>query len=103
MADVAAREDKEQVIESTTTVLDQFRQRIDHLRVQADLGKLDARSEVSRQLTIAQNACLAAEAKLREVRQDLTATAQAVRDGVEQLIQDVKDAIDAVENTISRG
>ena len=103
MADVTSTEEKNAVIASTTTLLDQLRERIDHLMVQADLGKLDARDEATRQLTIAQNACLAAEAKLREAGHDLTVTAQALRDGVGQLVRDVKDAIDAVEATISRG
>jgi hypothetical protein len=103
MADVTTTEEKNEVIASTTTLLDQLRERIDHLRVQADLGKLDARDEAAKQLTIAQNACLAAEAKLREAGHDLTATAEAVRDGVEQVLRDLKKAIDAAEAAISRG
>ena len=102
MADVKTEETNE-VIATTTTLLDQLKERIDHLRVQADLGKLDARDEAVKQLTIAQNACLAAGAKLREAGHDVSATAQAVRDGVEQLIQDVKNAINAAETAISRG
>jgi hypothetical protein len=103
MADVKTTEEKNEVIASTSTLLDQLRERIDHLRVQADLGKLDARDEAIKQLTIAQNACLAAGAKLREAGHDIGATAQTVRDGVEQLLRDVKSAIDEAETAISRG
>lgn len=103
MPDVTTTEERDQAIASTTTLLDQFRERIDHLKVQADLGKLDVREEATKQLTIAQNACLAVEAKLRAAGHDVTITARAVRHGVEQLVQDVKDAIDAAESAISRG
>jgi hypothetical protein len=103
MTDVKATEDKEAVIASTESVIDQLRQRIDHLKVQVDLGKLDARDEAGRQLSIAQNACLAAEVKLRDARHDLAVTAGALRDGVERLVRDVKKAIDAAQAAISRG
>lgn len=103
MADARTTEEKNEVITSATTLVNQLKEQIDNLRVQVDLGKLDARDEVTKQLTIAQNACLAAGAKLREAGHDVTVTAQAVRDGVEQILRDVKNAIDAAETAISRG
>jgi hypothetical protein len=103
MADVSTTEEKNTVIESTTTVLDRLREQIDHLMVQVDLGKLDARDEAVRQLNLAQNACLAAEGRLREARHDLKVTADALRKGVEALVRDVKNAIDAAETAISKG
>jgi hypothetical protein len=102
MTDVTT-EEKNEEIASTTTLLGQLRERIDQLRVQVDLGKLDARDEATKQLTIAQNACLAVEAKLREVGHDLTATARTVREGVTQMVRDAKAAIDAAERVITRG
>jgi hypothetical protein len=102
MADLTTTEGKDEAIASTTSRLDQLKERIDQLRVQADLAKLDARDVATKQLNIAQNSCLAAEAKLREAAHDLTATAQAVRDGVTQMIRDAKNAIDAAEKVISR-
>jgi hypothetical protein len=103
MTDVRADEKKDDVVASTTKVIDQLRERIDHLMVQVDLGKLDARDEAARQLSIAQNAWFAADAKLREAGHDLAVTAGALRDGVERLVRDVKKAIDAAEAAISRG
>ena len=103
MTDVKTTEEKDAVVASTSKVIDQLREQIDHLRVQVDLGRLDARDEAAKQLTIAQNACLAAETKLREARHDLAVTAGALRDGLEKLVRDVKKAIDAAEAAISRG
>jgi hypothetical protein len=86
-----------------TGPIDEVRQRIDILRLQLDLGKLDALDAVAAQLDIAQNACLAAHAKLRDAWNDLTSTAEALRDGLEKIVEDGKAAIDAVEDTVSRG
>jgi hypothetical protein len=103
MADVSTTEEKAAAITSASRVIDQLKERIDHARLEVELGKLDARDEVVEKLDVAQNACLAADAKLREAVHDLAVTAEAVRDGVHQLVRDVKKTIDAVEAAISRG
>jgi hypothetical protein len=101
--DLTTNEGQDSVITSTTKVVDQLRQRIDHLMVQIDLGTLDARDEAVKQLDVAQNACLAAVSRLRDAGHDLAATSEALRDGVEQLVRDVKKAIDAADAVRKRG
>ncbi|MGO8825105.1 MAG: hypothetical protein ACLQU9_07675 [Acidimicrobiales bacterium] len=99
----APEQQKSEVVDSMTGTLDQWKARIDELKVQVDLAKLDARERATKQLDIAQNACLAAYSKLREAGRDATVSADTLRDGVQKLLQDVKDAIEAAQAVISRG
>ena len=99
----APEQQKSEVVDSMTGTLDQWKARIDELKVQVDLAKLDARERATKQLDIAQNACLAAYSKLREAGRDATVNADTLRDGVQKLLQDVKDAIEAAQAVISRG
>lgn len=99
----AAPEDTEQVVASMTGVLDSWRARIDELKVQVDLAKLDVRAQATSQLEVAQNACLAAYGKLRQAGHDATENARTLRQGVEKLVQDVKAAIEAAQSVLSRG
>jgi len=96
-------DDKNKVVDSLTEVVDDWRARVGELRVQADLAKLDVRDRATKQLDIAQNACLAAASKLREARRDATVSAQSLSDGVRKLLQDVKDAFEAAGAVIARG
>ena len=84
-------------------VLDHWKARVDEVRVQLDLAKLDLRDQATRQLELARNANLAAASNLRDAYGDATATAEALRHGVEELVHDVKEAFDAVQKVISRG
>jgi hypothetical protein len=77
--------------------------RIDELRVKADLAKLDARDQATKELEIAQNAWLAAYSKLREARHDTAATADSLRECVERLLHDRMEAFDAAQDVITRG
>ncbi len=90
-------------VDSMTGTVDQWRARIDELMVQADLAKLDVREQATKQLEIAQNACLAAYARLRDAGRDATANADTLRDGVQKLLQDVKAAFEAAQEVIARG
>jgi hypothetical protein len=92
-----------EVVDSMTGTLDQWKARIDELKVQADLAKLDARERATKQLDIAQNACLAAYSKLREAGRDAAVNADTLRDGVQKLLHDVKDAFEAAQAVITRG
>lgn len=96
-------EDKDQTVESMTGTVDHWKTRIDELRVRADLGKLDVRDKAQKQLEIAQNACLAAYSKLRDARHDAAESADSVRESVERLLHDIKEAFDAADAVISRG
>jgi hypothetical protein len=84
-------------------VLDHWKARVDEIRVQLDLAKLDLREQATRQLELASNANLAATSKLRDAYHDARATAEGLRDGVEELVHDLKEAFDAVQNVLERG
>ena len=102
--DTTAREQEtSQLVTSMTGSLDQWRSRIDELKVQVDLAKLDTRERATKQLDIAQNACLAAYSKLREAGRDAITNADTLREGVQKLLNDVKEAIEAAQAVITRG
>jgi hypothetical protein len=103
MTDVSSEHEKETVIESTTKTLDKWKGRIDELKLHADLAKLDVREVALKQLRIAENAWLAAYSRLRELRPDTVTTADSLRGGIGQLIDDIKEAIEAAEAVIIRG
>jgi hypothetical protein len=96
-------EDTEGAFESMSSTLDQWKARIDELKVKADLAKLDVRDEAEKKVEIAQNACLAAYSKLRDARHDAAASADSVRESVDVLVHDIKDAFDAAQDVIRRG
>jgi hypothetical protein len=96
-------EDKEQAFGSMSGTLDEWKARIDELKIQADLAKLDVREEAEKRLEIAQNVCLAAYSKLRDARHDATTSADSVRQSVELLVHDIKEAFDAAQAVIRRG
>ena len=96
-------EDKEQAFDSISGTLDQWKARIDELKVKADLAKLDVREEAEKKLEIAQNVCLAAYSKLRDARHDAAASADSVRESVDLLVHDIKEAFDAAQAVIRRG
>lgn len=99
----AQEQEKAEVVDSMNGTLDQWKARIDELKVQADLAKLDAREQATKQLEIAQNACLAAYSKLREAGRDAAVNADTLKDGLQKLLQDVKNAFEAAQAVITRG
>ena len=92
-----------QLVTSMTGSLDQWRTRIDELKVQVDLAKLDTRDRATKQLDLAQNACLAAYSKLRDAGHDAITNADTLREGVQKLLNDVKEAFEAAQAVITRG
>ncbi len=101
--DTARQKQKTELVESMTRTLDQWRSRIDELKLQGDLAKLDARERATKQLDIAQNACLAAYSKLREARHDAAVNADTLREGVQKLLREVKEAFEAAQAVLARG
>jgi hypothetical protein len=95
--------EKAQVEESVNRTLDQWRARIDELKVQVDLAKLDVRERATKQLDLAQNVCLAAFSMLSDARHDAAVNADTLREGVEQLLHDLKRAFEAAQAVIERG
>jgi len=92
-----------QLVTSMTGSLDQWRTRIDELKVQVDLAKLDTRERATKQLDLAQNACLAAYSKLRDAGHDAITNADTLREGVQKLLNDIKEAFEAAQAVITRG
>jgi hypothetical protein len=99
----AQEQETSQLVTSMTGSLDQWRTRIDELKVQVDLAKLDTRERATKQLDIAQNACLAAYSRLREAGHDAVTNADTLREGLQKLLNDVKEAFEAAQAVITRG
>ena len=83
-------------------ILDDWKTRIDELRVQVDLAKLDLRDEAAKQLDLARTVNSAAASKLRDAYQDAAGTAETLRLGVHEFLHDINEAFDAVQAVISR-
>jgi hypothetical protein len=99
----AQEQERSQLVNSMTSTLDQWKARIDELRVQVDLAKLDTRERATKQLEIAQNACLAAYSKLSQAGHDAVTNADTLREGLQKVLNDVKEAVEAAQAVITRG
>jgi len=83
-------------------LLDDWRGRIDELLVQADLASKDASEEVRSRAAAAENAYLAAKARLSEIPKDAGANFGSLRTGVEKLIDDVRLAYESAAAALRR-
>lgn len=83
-------------------MVEQWKGRVDEIRVQLDLAKLELRDQAERQLELAVTANAAAGPKLWDAYRDAAATAETLRDGVEELLRDVKGAFTAVQKVLER-
>ena len=81
--------------------LDAWKTRIDELRVQVDLAKLDLREEAAKQLDLARNVNHVAASKLRVAYEDAASNADTLRQGVHEFLHDVDEAFDAVQAVIA--
>ena len=82
--------------------LDAWKTRIDELRVQVDLAKLDLREEAEKQLDLARSVNHVAASKLRVAYEDAAGSADTLRQGLHEFLHDVDEAFDAVQAVISR-
>jgi hypothetical protein len=83
-------------------LLEGWKGRVDEIRVQLDLAKLELRDQAARQLQLANDANSAAVPKLRQAYHDATATAKALQTGIEELIEDVEGAFAAVQRVLEK-
>lgn len=90
-------------VERLEQLLEEWRGRIDDLLVQADLASKDVRATVRAQVEVAENAYLAAMNRLRDLPKDATGNLGSVRDGVDKLIDDMRQAYQSAEAVIRRG
>ena len=91
------------VIQQASRALDTWRAKIDQLMVQLDLANLDAREEIRARIDGAQNAYLAARSRLAEVGPDSGAGLTALRQGIEKVLGDLREAYESAEAAIRRG
>jgi hypothetical protein len=83
--------------------LDEWRGRLDELRLQLDLAAMDVRDHVREQLDVAENAYLAAKTGLGDARDDTATSLHEVRLSVDQLLNDLERAYEAAEAVVRRG
>ena len=102
-AGVQASPDEMARVHEVMRRLDAWKTRIDELRVQVDLAKLDLREEAAKQLDLARNVNHVAASKLRVAYEDAASNADTLRQGVHEFLHDVDEAFDAVQEVISRG
>jgi len=84
-------------------LLAEWRTRIDELLVQADLASQDVREAVRANAAVAENAYLAAVNRLKEIPKDAGANVGSLRDGIDKLVGDIRNAYDSAEAVIRRG
>jgi len=82
--------------------LDQWRARIDELKVQADLATLDIREDVAKRLEVTENVYLAVRSRLSDARHDTGKNLAAVHQSVDQLLVDLRRAYDDAEAVVKR-
>jgi hypothetical protein len=101
-ADQAQTETEHDAIEKLGHALDEWRARIDELLVQFDLAALNVRDEVRKRLKVTENVYLTARSQLADARHDASSSLVLARQGVEQLIVDLRRACDAIEAVARR-
>jgi len=90
-------------VERLERLLEEWRGKIDELLVQVDLASKDLSGDVRDRATAAQNAYLAAKNRLREIPKDAGSNLGSLRNGVEQLLDDLRQAYQSAEAAIRRG
>ena len=83
-------------------MIERWKAKVDELRVQIDLAKMDFRDRVDEQLRTAGEAEFVADAKLRVAWRDAVANTEMLRNSIRDLLHDVKDALDSVDAVVSR-
>jgi hypothetical protein len=100
--DEAAPPPEHDVFERIDETLDEWRGRIDELKVQLDLAAKDARDELRTRIDVAENVYLAARSGLADARNDAGSDADAARRSLDRLLRDLKDAFDAAVAVVRR-
>jgi len=90
-------------VERLEALLEEWRSKIDDLLVQADLASKDVAESVRDKAAVAQNAWLAAKNRLRDLPKDAGANVGSARDGIDKLVDDMRQAYQSAEAVIRRG
>lgn len=83
------------------SVLDDWRARIDDLRLQLELASMDARDEIRSRVETAGNAYLAARSRMASLR-DQAPESDGVRRAVEEVVEDIRQAYEAAVAAVRR-
>jgi hypothetical protein len=100
--DTGAAEDGT-TVERLEQLLEEWRGKIDELLVQADLASKDVGEAVREKAAVAENAYLAATNRLKELPRDAGANVGSLRDGIDKLMDDIRQAYQSAEAVIRRG
>lgn len=90
------------LFEAAEQQLEAWRARLDHMSLQADLARLEARDEWERAETSAENAWLAARNHLRAAAADFEATVDTAREGINRSMSEVRAAVTAAGAVLNR-
>ena len=93
---------KEIGIDRLERLLEEWRGKIDELLVQVDLASKDISEDVRSRAAAAENAYLAAKSKLREIPKDAGSNMGSLRNGVEMLLDDLRQAYQSAEAAVRR-
>jgi hypothetical protein len=98
--DQATAELEHETLERLDHTINEWRDQIDELLVQLDLGTLNVHDEVHRQLEIAENACLIVQPQPAGASADVKRTVSLASLGIEKLISDLRVACRSVEEVV---
>lgn len=90
------------VVTQLDRTLDEWRSRIDELNLQVDLASHDLRDELRKHLEVAENVYLAIRSRLADAGHDAGDDLTGVRQGVDQLLRDLRQAYDDAEAVVTR-
>jgi hypothetical protein len=89
-------------VEMLERTLDQWRGRLDGLKVQVDLATLDVREDLAKRLEVTENLYLAVRSRLSDARHDTGRDVAKVGQAVDQLLLDLRLAYDDAEAVMKR-
>jgi len=87
------KQSKQDYIEKLTAMLNEMSTKIDELKVQANLGKAEARDELARQIKTLREQQSLVNKKLEELRGAGEEAWEEVKFGIENAIHDLKDGL----------
>jgi hypothetical protein len=98
----AGREDSPGGWEQLDRVLEEWRARIDELKVQFNLASLDGREDVAKRIETTENVFLAVRSHLSDARADTGKNLVGLRHSIDQLLGDLRLAYDDAEAVLKR-
>lgn len=91
------------ILATLSRTLQDWRGRLDEMRVQIDLAEMDSREDLRKRFSVAENAWLAAKRQLEGIGSATGSGLEAVRKAVDDAVKAVKGAVDAASSVVKRG